>query len=145
MTEPSSSSRRSGFGRLGGGLFALVMVGAMVLLTVTLVGECSAGTDVVNAYVSSIRGGDAVSRAVGGDEAEALTAALRGTRSIGVDNFQAQAGTACYWVRLRQAEGDREARFLLGESGDGWRVIGASLRRECTCPDPDFEQRCRVE
>ena len=141
----SGAQRASGFGRIGTVLFALCMSGAGVLLAVTLLGECGAGSDVVSAYATSIRDGAIVSDAVGGTEAAALTEVLRTTRSVSVSNFQAQAGTSCYWVRLHGAGDSTGASFVLAESEDGMRVIAASLERECTCPDPDFERRCHLE
>ncbi len=93
----------------------------------------------------AVRAGATVSAEVGGDEAQALTDALRRTDSVSISNFQAQAKTSCYWIRLEHGDDTTPAYILLEERSDGLRVVGASLRRECTCPDPDFEQRCRFE
>ena len=111
---------------------------------VVLADECGAGSDALDAYVASVRAGAEVSPSVGGEEAAELTDALRRTRAVHVTNFQAQAGTACYWVRLELDDGSRDARFVLEDTAESRQVVRASLRRECECPDPDFEQRCRL-
>jgi hypothetical protein len=126
-------------------VLALILLGSGALLTMTLVQECGAGTDVVRTWVASIRRGASVSGEIGGEEAQALTDVLRRTDSVSISNFQAQAQTSCYWVRLEHGDDSTPAYILLEERADGLRVIGASLHRECTCPDPDFEQRCRFE
>lgn len=142
--DSSASSRRRGFG-IGGGLFALCLLGAGAALFVTLVDASRAGQAGLDAYVASVAGGAEVSEEVGGAEASALTELLRETRSVSIDNFQAQAGTACFWVELHHAGRSTDARFVLAERGEEQVVIRASLRRECVCPDPDFEERCHLE
>lgn len=130
---------------LGWGLFALVMVGSMVTLVVVLGGESSDGRATIERYVAAVRAGQDVGADVGADEAAALTSALRATRSFGISNFQAQSGTACFWVTLRGEGGSTEARFVLVGEGEQRSVRAASLRRECNCPDPDYEQPCHLE
>ena len=125
-------------------LFGLAVMLGGVALAVVLVRDCGGGRDALEAYARAVRAGEDVDASVAGEEAPALTEALRGSTGVGVDNFQAQAGTACYWVQIMAASGRRSARFVLREQGDDWVVSRASLARECECPDPDFEQACHL-
>lgn len=140
---PAHAPRSAG-ARVGWSLFALVLLGSQVLLCVFLVRECGAGGDVVRAYAATIRGGAEVSAEVGGLEAAELTAHLRRTTDVSVLNFQGQEGTACYWVTLQEEGASTSASFLLEESADGaMRVVGATLRSECDCPE-DEDLRCHI-
>ena len=121
-------------------LLALVLIGAMTSLLVMLATTSAAGVKSLERYAGPIRAGAVVSADVGGAEAEALTAALRKSKSITVSNFQAQHETACFWVDL----GEVSARFELRESGDDWEVVHASLTRECDCPEA-ADEPCHLE
>ena len=138
---PDETPRR---GRFGFAVFSAVLLGSGALLTMTLARDCSAGKDTVQSYIAAVRGGEAVSPGVGGSEAAVLTAVLSKSESVSVDNFQSQAGTSCYWLDVRAAGKSTSVQVVLSESESGMRVIAASIRRDCSCPDPDFEQRCHL-
>ncbi|MDQ3035872.1 MAG: hypothetical protein M3Y87_25945 [Myxococcota bacterium] len=141
----SSSPRRPRGGCITAAVVGLVSVGIGVMLTMTLLQQCGAASDALDAYVASIRRGADVSAEIGGDDAAALTQVLRSASSVAIDDLQGQWGTACYGTRIERAGGSTAARFLLEERADGMQVVGASLRRECVCPDPDLQQPCRLE
>ncbi len=125
-------------------LFGLVMLGAMAALVVVLSQECGAGEDAVRAYVERIAGGEDVSEAVAGPEAASLTEMLRSSTRVHIDNFQAQAGTACFWTTVSHAGGQTDVQFLLHDGEQARSVHQVSAVRECSCPDPDFEQPCHL-
>lgn len=124
--------------------FALGMPLMMAGLAFFLLSECSAGSDAIEAYAATVRGGAVVSESVGGAEAAELTEVLGRTRTVSSSNFIAQAGTQCVWVTLHLDQGSRAARFVLAERQDGFAVTAASLQRECRCPI-DIHERCRLE
>jgi hypothetical protein len=116
----------------------LVSLGTVVVLVVVLGGEVSEGRDVIEGWLEGVEG-SGVSSAVAGDEAAALTARLTPPLSFSIDNFQAQAGTACYWLSVAAGTGSVDLRVVIVDQPDG-RVVGAvSAERSCTCPEPADE------
>lgn len=144
MSERAAQPERRGFGGVAGGCFALFMAAAMATLGAVLFQECGAGREAVETYVASVRAGEAVSEAVAGDEAAALTETLRGSERMSVSNFIGQAGTVCYWVTVSGGGAETDMAFLLGEGDDGYEVVGASSRRRCECPHRAHDQPCRL-
>jgi hypothetical protein len=113
---------------------AFVLTGSMVVLVVVLTRASSSGREAIERYVASIKKGETVSVSVGGREADAVTKALRDSRSFSIANFQSQQDTACFWVTLRNATTNVDARFVLAERSSKQEVTAASLARECECP-----------
>lgn len=144
MTDGESKKGGAGIGRGLGCFMALVLGGAMIALVVVLARGHESGQKAIDAYVTSIKLGQPVSASVGGREADALTAALRASKSISVGNFQSQSSTSCFWVTLHGDGADVDARFVLAESASKVEVTGASLARECDCPD-DAKEPCHLE
>jgi hypothetical protein len=114
----------------------------MALLVTTLLGECKAGRNALEEYVSSVKGGREVSANVAGSEASDLTTLFRDSERVNVDNFHTQAGTSCYWVTMKYTAGETSLVFLLRDRDSGKEAVGASIKRDCTCPDPDTDQPC---
>jgi hypothetical protein len=125
-------------------LLSVIFVSAMALLTGVLLDECGGGREAVAAYLKAVQGGAPVGEAVGGREAAALTAAFAAAEGFSVSNFQAQSGTACYWLKLDLPDGRQEAQLVLRERGEGYVVDTASLTRRCECP-VDFEVECHLK
>ena len=125
-----------------GCLLAPLLTVAMAVLGWVLVSEGSAGRAVLEGYVAEVRAGTQVSYAVGGDEASALTEVLSTSSTLRISNFQGQAGTACFWTRVHTAAGPKKVRFVLDTNRAV--VTAASMRRDCLCPDPDFELPCQL-
>jgi hypothetical protein len=126
------------------GVFALILVGAMVTLVVVLTRACGAGGKSIEAYVASIRAGANVTPALAGVEAEAVTKALRDSRSLSVGNFQSQQGTSCFWVTMKGNGPSVDVRFVLAERPDKEEVVAVSLARECECP-VDIHKPCALK
>jgi hypothetical protein len=124
-------------GCLGIGI-SLVSAGTVVVLVVVLGGEVSEGRDVIEGWLVGV-GQSGVSAAVGGDEAAALTARLTPPLSFSIDNFQAQAGTACYWLSVSAGTGSVDLRVVLVDQPEGRAVGAVSAERSCTCPEPAYE------
>lgn len=116
----------------------LVSAGTVVVLVVVLGGEVSEGREVVEAWLDGVAQ-QGVSAAVGGDEAAALTARLTAPLSFSIDNFQAQAGTACYWLSVSAGAGSVDLRVVIVDHPEGRAVAAASAERSCTCPEPAYE------
>ena len=139
MASQEPAKKKKGCG-LVGCFWGVFVIGLTSVLSIVLMDACTAGQETLGAYIDGVRGGAAVSEAVAGAEAPAVTEALRQSTGFSVDNFQAQSNTACFWLQLEGPNGTTPVRFVLA----GERVLRASLVRECECPDPDFEQPCRL-
>lgn len=127
--------------RLGG--FLMVVLAAVMLgLVVVLGNECGAVGDELEAWRARVRAGEEVSAEVGGDEAAALTAALRAADHVTVRNFIGQAGTSCVAAWIVGSEGSVSADVLIAD-GEPRRILRATLTRGCTCPI-DEGQPCRL-
>lgn len=120
-------------------ILASLLGTGMLVLVVVLVQGGTAGAEGLETFADPIRAGGKVSVAVGGPEADALTQALRESTAVSVTNFQAQAGTGCFWADL----GAVSAIFEMRESGGNWEVVHASLTRECECPD-SADEPCQL-
>jgi hypothetical protein len=133
VTKPGKPALAIGLG--------LALCAGTALLVTTLENGCSGGKTVVQSYVATVRAGAPVTPAMAGTEATTLTALLRSSRVVSIGNFQAQRGTACFWVTLSNDATSSKVRFVLDT--DAHRVLALSSRRECDCPI-DADLPCRL-
>lgn len=121
-------------------ILGVVLLGSMLFLVLMLSDGAKGGVEAIEKFADPIRAGAKVSAGVAGAEADALSEALRKSKSISITNFQAQDDTGCFWVDL----GGVSATFELRESGDTWEVVHATLTRDCECPD-SADEPCHLE
>ena len=144
MTDASSSPSPSAAPRLLAMALAALLVVAMGVLLYVLLTSAEDGKQAITSYIDAIVGGAEVG-AEGGDEAALLTDVLRRRAALTVENFQVQAGTACFWMTVGGPNGHTEVKFLLRVPDEGdMAVVGVSARRACACPDPDVEAVCKL-
>lgn len=130
---------------LGFGCFMVVVLGgAMITLVVVLTRGHADGRKAIDAYVASVKGGTDVAPSAAGQEADAVTKALRASTSISVSNFQSQHDTSCFWVTLHGGGADVDAQFVLAERSSKTEVTAVSIKRSCDCPD-DAAEPCHLE
>jgi hypothetical protein len=122
-------------------VLAVVLIGSMGVLVVTLKRSHDRGRAVFGAYVAKVRAGAHVGSAVGGVEADALERKLRQSYSVSVGNFAAQHGTSCYSATLHGSDGNTDVHFVLGVEDSA--VVALSASRECDCPE-DPDEPCRL-
>lgn len=143
MTDSSSSPDAAP--RLLALALAAVVVGASVVLLTVLMTRADAGKEAITRYIDTIVAGADVG-AEGGDEAKKLTDVLRRRAALTVENFQVQAGTACFWMTVGGPNGHTEVQFLLRVPDEGeMAVVGVSAQRDCVCPDPDVDAVCHLK
>jgi hypothetical protein len=144
MTDSSSSSPTAVPPLLAIALPAVLVV-AMVVLLYVLMTSADAGKEAISRYIDGIVAGADVG-AEGGDEAKQLTDVLRRRAALTVENFQVQAGTACFWMTVGGPNGHTEVQFLLSAPDEGeMSVVGVSAQRDCVCPDPDVDAVCHLK
>ena len=112
-------------------LFFVCAIGGVMLMIARAGAD---GMATIDGWAASVRGGADVPVQVGGPEAGAITAALRGSTSTSFGNYLSQSDTACFSVGLNDAKGTRLNVLLVGD-GASARVAAVGILRECDCPD----------
>lgn len=94
----------------------------------------ASGMAVIDAWAASVRSGAPVSEALAGSEREQVASVVKASTGTSYVNFLAQAGTACFEVKLDDPSRTRLS-ILLVEQGDRSTVAAVGIQRECECPD----------